>query len=158
MYIFASACSLFEELQGCCTRAGGHQCTPHTLIVDMVHHNNAIKLHEIQQKVIEDHVNFQYFHFYTECFSWIPWKDRMNIFSRMKLGSIGPKGEGEDGTGLAIGPLLHGGSICYVLPSLIMRFSTIMPAWPESMRCCGRARAGGASYAYHCAFHCTPIS
>lgn len=123
-------------------RAGGHQCTPHTLIVDMVHHNNAIKLHEIQQKVIEDHVNFQYFHFYTECFSWIPWKDRMNIFSRMKLGSIGPKGEGEDGTGLAIGPLLHGGSICYVLPSLIMRFSTIMPAWPESMRCCGRARAG----------------
>ncbi len=35
--------------------------SPHqeTLIVDMVHENNAIKLSEIQQKIIEDHVNFE---------------------------------------------------------------------------------------------------
>ncbi len=35
--------------------------SPHqeTLIVDMVRENNAIKLSEIQQKIIEDHVNFQ---------------------------------------------------------------------------------------------------
>ncbi|GAA6095057.1 uncharacterized protein LOC122143832 isoform X2, partial [Tachysurus ichikawai] len=35
--------------------------SPHqeTLIVDMVRENNAIKLSEIQQKIIEDHVNFE---------------------------------------------------------------------------------------------------
>ncbi|XP_042610365.1 uncharacterized protein LOC122143832 isoform X2 [Cyprinus carpio] len=35
--------------------------SPHqeTLIVDMVRENNAIKLCEIQQKIIEDHVNFE---------------------------------------------------------------------------------------------------
>lgn len=34
--------------------------SPHqeTLIVDMVRENHAIKLSEIQQKIIEDHVNF----------------------------------------------------------------------------------------------------
>lgn len=34
--------------------------SPHqeTLTVDMVRENNAIKLSEIQQKIIEDHVNF----------------------------------------------------------------------------------------------------
>jgi len=30
-----------------------------TLIVDMVHESNAIELSEIQQKIIEDHVNFE---------------------------------------------------------------------------------------------------
>ncbi|KAL1278993.1 hypothetical protein QQF64_025666 [Cirrhinus molitorella] len=35
---------------------GGHQ---ETLIVDIVCENNAIKLSEIQQKIIEDHVNFE---------------------------------------------------------------------------------------------------
>ncbi len=36
--------------------------SPHqeTLIVDMVRENNAIKLSEIQQKIIEDHVNWGY--------------------------------------------------------------------------------------------------
>lgn len=50
---------------------GTPMLSPHqeTIIADMVHHNNAIKLHEIQQKVIEDHVNFQYFHFYIESVS-----------------------------------------------------------------------------------------
>lgn len=35
--------------------------SPHqeTLIVDMVRENNAIKLSEIQQKIIEDHVNVE---------------------------------------------------------------------------------------------------
>lgn len=35
--------------------------SPHqeTLIVDMVRQNNTIRLREIQQKVIEDHVNFE---------------------------------------------------------------------------------------------------
>ncbi len=35
--------------------------SPHqeTLIVDMVCENNAIKLSEIQQKIIEDHVHFE---------------------------------------------------------------------------------------------------
>ncbi len=35
--------------------------SPHqeTLIVDMVREKNAIKLSEIQQKIIEDHVNFE---------------------------------------------------------------------------------------------------
>ncbi len=35
--------------------------SPHqeTLIVDMVRENNAIKLSEIQQKIIEDHVHFE---------------------------------------------------------------------------------------------------
>lgn len=35
--------------------------SPHqeTLTVDMVRENNAIKLSEIQQKIIEDHVNFE---------------------------------------------------------------------------------------------------
>ncbi|XP_049913876.1 uncharacterized protein LOC126398513 isoform X2 [Epinephelus moara] len=35
--------------------------SPHqeTLIVDMVRENNTIKLREIQQKIIEDHVNFE---------------------------------------------------------------------------------------------------
>ena len=38
---------------------GGQVCSPHTLIVDMVREKNAIKLSEIQQKIIEDHVNFE---------------------------------------------------------------------------------------------------
>ncbi|KAL1022221.1 hypothetical protein UPYG_G00023870 [Umbra pygmaea] len=35
--------------------------SPHqeTLIIDLVRENNAIKLSEIQQKIIEDHVNFE---------------------------------------------------------------------------------------------------
>ena len=41
---------------------GGQVCSPphqETLIVDMVRENNAIKLSEIQQKIIEDHVHFE---------------------------------------------------------------------------------------------------
>ncbi len=60
MYIFCNSMFSFCRIERL-THGGGRigMFSPHqeTLIVDMVRENNAIKLSEIQQKIIEDHVN-----------------------------------------------------------------------------------------------------
>lgn len=121
----------------------------------MVHHNNAIKLHEIQQKVIEDHVNFQYFHFYIESVSTgFPRRTAWIYFHGWNWVQSDQKERARMEQDWPTGHCCMVAVSRYVLPSLIMRFSTMMPAWhritPESMRCCGRARTGGASYVCHC--------
>lgn len=89
----------------------------------------------VQHTVGLSSVSLTKLYLFLQCFNWMPWKDQMNVFSWMMLGSVWPKRGGEPRNvdrpvGHCRRPwpewLQYDVMCCH---QVIMEFSTITPPW-----------------------------